>query len=297
MTTLVEHAWAKLNLLLSVSSTIVDGKHQLQTVFATIDLADVLTFVYEEDGRRNLSIEMSGDEGLMAPVIAPEDNIVYQAVRFFEEVTGRVLAGKLHIDIHKRIPVEAGLGGGSADAAATLRVLCRLMDISVHSEAIHTIATQLGADVPFLLQGGCALMGGAGEKLICSLPTPALAVVLAKPNRGVSTRAAYAGFDADPQAQPSPAALLAVLTATPVQAAAVAQACANNLSQAACAHLPELVDLQKAMQSLPGVYGAELTGSGSAIFGICAHRQAALTAAACLRRQGYWTFACATTHR
>jgi 4-diphosphocytidyl-2-C-methyl-D-erythritol kinase len=291
MSTITERAFAKLNLVLAVSPSIKDGKHQLQTVFLTIDLADSLEFSYDEHQPRGVDLEMSWADGGEDHDIPLENNIIYQTIRSFEAQTGQLLNGNLSIQAIKRIPAQGGLGGGSADAAATLRALCTLTGTNLAAAEIHATAAQLGADVPFLLQGGCALMGGAGEILEGTLDVPALDFVLAKPVAGVSTRAAYAVFDADPQPQPSTSPLRYALLSPQPHPKAVAQACANNLYPAALTLLPELANLRTALLEQPGVLNAQLTGSGSVIFGVCETRQAATKAAACLNQQGYWATA------
>ncbi|MDR2197365.1 MAG: hypothetical protein LBO07_05315 [Coriobacteriales bacterium] len=322
MSILIETAPAKLNLLLSVSRELQAGKHLLRSVFLTVNLADTLRFAYEACAAHGVHIEMrTGDESCESTSSAPsheaiplEDNIIYQSICMFEEIIGRRLEGALSVEVIKRIPARGGLGGGSSDAAATLRALCRLTGVDPASKATHAAAQRLGADVPFLLTGGCALMGGVGEKLERRLPEPQLDFVLAKPAAGISTRDAYAAFDADPQPELSPAQLIKALTgqgapaplsevafaptslapsASEGRSATIARACANNLTVAAQTLLPELVLLRERIQACPGVLNAVLTGSGSVIFGICESRQAATEAAACLKEQGYWAAICA----
>jgi 4-diphosphocytidyl-2-C-methyl-D-erythritol kinase len=296
MIVLHESAPAKVNLVLAVSPKVKHGKHQLHTVFLTISLADALEFYCDEEQAPGVSIQMwresEADDEETTLNVPLEKNIIYQSVRVFEEMTGQQPKGHLRVVVKKRIPFEGGLGGGSSDAAATLRALCKLFNIALISPKIHAAATRLGADVPFLIHGGCAVMSGAGELLERHLPVPALDFVLAKPAAGISTQAAYQAFDADPQAEPPLAPLVEALMASQLHRGAIAQACANNLYPAAVTLLPELADLRATLQKQPGVLNALLTGSGSVVFGICENKQAAADAAACLRQQGYWTQTC-----
>jgi 4-diphosphocytidyl-2-C-methyl-D-erythritol kinase len=202
---------AKLNLLLAISPHIVEGKHQLTTVFTTIDLADTLSFSFEPARERLVTVEVVCAPGIPTLDLPVERNIVYQAVLALEQACTRELNGRLHIVIDKHIPSEGGLAGGSSDAAATLRMLADLWGIDPLGEPVLKAAKNLGADVAFFLYGGCALMGGAGEKLLRRLPQPALDLVLVKPASGVATSAAYAAFDACPQPLPSSTRLIQLL--------------------------------------------------------------------------------------
>jgi 4-diphosphocytidyl-2C-methyl-D-erythritol kinase len=202
---------AKLNLLLGVSPRIVEGKHQLITVFTTIDLADTLSFTFDPTRERLVTVEVVCAQGVPALDLPLERNIVYRAVLALEQACGRKLNGWLDIAIDKHIPSEGGLAGGSSDAAATLRMLAGLWGIDPLGEPVLNVAKSLGADVAFFLYGGCALMGGAGEKLLRRLSQPTLHLVLVKPAGGVATAAAYAAFDACPQPQPSADRLVQLL--------------------------------------------------------------------------------------
>jgi 4-diphosphocytidyl-2-C-methyl-D-erythritol kinase len=148
-----ERAYAKLNLALEVVGRRSDGYHELVTLFQTVDLADELTFAPADD------LSLACDD----PALGGEANLVLRAARLLRERLGESRGAR--IELTKRIPVAGGLGGGSADAAAALRGLLRLWDQSLPAEELNALARAVGADVPFLLDGGTALATGVGERL------------------------------------------------------------------------------------------------------------------------------------
>ncbi len=158
---IARRAPAKLNLSLEVLGRRPDGYHELVSVVQTIDLADTLTFRPAEE----VTLSCSDAD------LAGHHNLVCRAAHMLREAAG--VTGGAHIHLDKRIPVAAGLGGGSSDAAAALLGLCELWGMSLPEGDLAGLARRLGADVPFLLRGGTALMEGVGELLtpLPSLPT------------------------------------------------------------------------------------------------------------------------------
>jgi 4-diphosphocytidyl-2-C-methyl-D-erythritol kinase len=151
---------AKLNLGLEVLGRRADGYHDLATIFLTVSLFDELS-VASETGT-SIGLECSGSD------VPPQENLVWRAAEAMQQAApGR---GAL-LKLEKRIPVAAGLGGASSDAAATLLALRELWQAEVSDDALAAMALELGSDVPFLLRGGCALGGGRGEELL-NLPLP-----------------------------------------------------------------------------------------------------------------------------
>ena len=285
---------AKLNLILGVSPHTLHGKHVLTSIYSTIDLSDYLTFSFDGNQRRKITIEVVTSPGIPPLNLPTEKNIVYQAITTLEQHCGRKLDGHLSILIEKSIPYEAGLAGGSSDAATTLLALANILNIEPFGIPVLETARHLGSDVPFFLCGGCAHMGGCGEKLLKKLPQPSLNLVLVKPEAGVSTAAAYAAFDADPQPAPSSRLLLTMLESKDAPARLIADQLANNLSKAACSLLPELATLTHEVAAQKGVYSALITGSGSTVFGVCESADAAITVAARFVQKGYWATAATT---
>jgi 4-diphosphocytidyl-2-C-methyl-D-erythritol kinase len=285
---------AKLNLFLGITPQVVAGRHLLTSVFTTISLADTLTFSFDGAHARLITIEVISDPAIPLLNLPTEDNIIYQAVQALEESCNRELSGHLHVMVEKRIPSEGGLAGGSSNAAATFKMLAGLWGMSALSEKVLNAARLVGADVPFFLYGGCALMEGNGGELVRCLPQPALDLVLVKPSGGVSTGKAYAAFDAAPQPVPSVERLVALLDAPGTPPRFLAQEFANNLSPAACSLAPELEGLIAEVAAQPGVYTAQLTGSGSTVFGVCESAAMATGLARYFTQRGYWSVACST---
>ena len=154
-----EHAYAKLNLTLEVIRKREDGYHDLASIIQTVQLHDILEFSDSE----TIDFECSDE------TLAGDDNLVLQAAETLQKVAGVRQGAK--ITLNKRIPVSAGLGGGSADAAATLRGLNRLWNLGLSETELVEIATEVGSDVPFLVCGGTAIVSGRGERLE-RLPAP-----------------------------------------------------------------------------------------------------------------------------
>jgi len=170
---------AKVNLYLDVLGRRPDGYHDIETVFHTISISDCLTVTRRESGFRLSagSADVPRDESNLA---------LLAAKRLLGE--GR---GGVHIDLEKRIPVSAGLGGGSADAAASMVAVNRIFGLGLTDEDLLEAASEIGSDVPFLLKGGCALGRGRGEMLTQLKCLPPLCVVVVAPPLKVSTRWAY----------------------------------------------------------------------------------------------------------
>jgi 4-diphosphocytidyl-2-C-methyl-D-erythritol kinase len=173
------------------------------------------------------------------------------------------------ITIAKRIPMQAGLGGGSSDAVAALRGLPRVWDTRLSADGVQAIARQLGADVAYFLEGGTALGVGRGDHLYALADRRAVFVVLVVPAFGVSTRDAYGWWDAT-----HPGKGLA-----PATTSLTGEDLSNDLAPAVVAHHPEIGKIVKKLSAL-GAIQASMSGSGSAVFGLFPQEDAALDAAA-----------------
>ncbi|MDR3136543.1 MAG: hypothetical protein LBU07_03900 [Coriobacteriales bacterium] len=215
----IAHAPAKINLHLAVSTHRDAGKHQLESIFCTLALADTIIFDFcagSEPFSFTLNVEPLLPEHQQCPLSAAP-NSMSVALECFEQVYGHgfLPGGQLEARLFKSIPAQAGLGGGSSDAAAMLRMLCWLAQVDPLAPQSLAAACQVGADVPFFLYaakaGSCAWMGGVGDHLLQMLPMPRLDIVLVKPQAGISTRAAYQAFDANPQPPLSSAMLRQLL--------------------------------------------------------------------------------------
>lgn len=179
-----EFAPAKVNLFLDVLNKRADGYHDLGTVFQTLDMGDFLSAEKISSGEISLSYNVSQDY----PV---EKDLVFRAAKLLQETTNTSCGAKLYLE--KLMPLGAGLGGGSADAAAALRLLNRIWETNLSSEELEKLGAKLGADVPFLVQGGTAFAEGIGEILTPTSVEFPKAVLVATPHCAVPTKDAYAG--------------------------------------------------------------------------------------------------------
>ena len=277
---------AKVNLVLGIGARREDGYHKATSLLHALNIHDVvyLRKAYAGPGA-GLSIRLSctGVGDIEVPDIAPEDNIAYKAVALLAEQLGRAEDETIEIHIEKNIPFQAGLGGGSADAAAALVGAARLWGIAPDDPVLEAVAPKLGADVAFFLRGGCGLYRGAGDVFERALAPMKQAVALVKPACGVSTAAAYAAFDADPCAIDD-----AVLTAADQAQSAEEVMLFNNLAPAAESLAPELAEVKSWLDAQAGVRQALLCGSGATTFAVCESFEAALAVVAEARRRGWW---------
>ena len=248
-------AFAKINLDLRILGVQADGYHELRTTFQSLALHDVLAFA---PARGRLVVETDD------PACPAHGNIVVRAASALWQAAGRrgSPAG-VRVRIEKRIPIAAGLGGGSADAAAALGAIARLWRIRLTRKELQMVAASLGADVPFFLEGGTVRGRGRGDTLSPLADRPRRWVVVAAPAFGVPTADAYRWFDQD--------------MAEGSQKGSTGD-CRNDLQAAVIARHPEigaLIDqLQRTRASL-----AAMSGSGSAVFALFSRRQDAESAA------------------
>ncbi|MDO8771127.1 MAG: 4-(cytidine 5'-diphospho)-2-C-methyl-D-erythritol kinase [Burkholderiaceae bacterium] len=247
---------AKLNLFLHITGRRPDGYHLLQSVFMLIDWCDTLHFELRQDGQITRT-----DLGSEASEALPAEDLVVRAARALQSATGTPLG--VHIGLEKRIPSQAGMGGGSSDAASCLLALQRLWGVRLPAEQLQAIALGLGADVPFFLSGGHAWVEGVGEK-ITPLALPAARFVVVKPAAGLPTDAIFR----------SPGLKRDTETATIRGFAANANGSVyefghNDLqpvAQTLCPQVGQSLDWLS-MQHLQG----RMTGSGSAVFAHMPH--------------------------
>jgi 4-diphosphocytidyl-2-C-methyl-D-erythritol kinase len=262
-TRIVGRAHAKVNLDLRVLGTRPDGFHELRTVFQTVALHDTLTFV-TRPGAFALSCATAG-----VPLDA--SNLVWKAAARLWTALGRAGSpADTEVTLEKIIPMQAGLGGGSADAAAALLGLARLWGGGTPA-MLREIAAELGADVAFFLSGGTALGLGRGEEIYPLVDLPAHAVVVVQPPFGVSTVEAYRWYDEDHAAGlKDPRELQQLPVPWPTRAAQMV----NDLEPPVVRRHPEIAELRTILREA-GAVAATMTGSGSAVFGLFRSRAAA----------------------
>jgi 4-diphosphocytidyl-2-C-methyl-D-erythritol kinase len=258
-------AFAKINLSLRVLGTRADGYHELRTVFQSIALHDTLT-IRARRGPLQLTCDDPDCPG-------GDTNLVWRAADRLWTASGRRGAPRdIAIDLEKRIPLRAGLGGGSSDAAAALRALARLW--RVDEARVREVGAALGADVPYFFEGGTVLGLERGDLLFPLMDEPSAWVVLVLPSFGVTTREAYAWFDHRADARVGPY----------VSVGPYASAGANDLQPAVVRRHPEIGRIVTALRRA-GASRAAMSGSGSAVFGLFQERGAALGAARALERR------------
>ena len=256
---MIERAPAKVNLVLRVGPPRPDGMHPVASLFASLDLADELTI---EEAQRD-EVICPGVEG---------ENLAARALAAFRAAGGDL--PPLRVTIETRVPVAAGLGGGSADAAAVLRAAERLAPIG--DAALLQVAAELGSDVPSQLRPAHAIVTGTGER-VEPVALPPMALVLVPSARGLSTGDVFAELDRlRPNAPPPDPDGLRELAAGPVET--LAAALENDLEQAALSLRPELLDVLVSLRET-GTLGARITGSGPTAFGVYPDRTTAQAAA------------------
>jgi 4-diphosphocytidyl-2-C-methyl-D-erythritol kinase len=265
----VELAYAKLNLVLHVGPPREGGLHPICSLMASIDLADELTATPRE----------SGSDSVICPGV-PGHNLAARALADFRSRAGRELP-PLEVTIDKRIPVAAGLGGGSADAAAVLRIANEMAGGALTQQDLLRLAADLGSDVPSQLTPRHALVQGVGEQ-VEPVELPRLTAVLVPDAEGLSTADVYSELDriGGARAQLDPEPLRALAAAEPTELAAGLE---NDLQPAALSLRPDLTKRIERLRS-EGALGAAVSGSGPTCFGLFEDPAAAESAAASIDR-------------
>jgi 4-diphosphocytidyl-2-C-methyl-D-erythritol kinase len=275
---LVETAPAKVNLTLRVLGRRADGYHELESLVGFAGLADQLTLAPQAETTLAICGPFAGPCG---PVT---DNLVLKAAEALGARVAGLKAG--HFTLEKELPVAAGLGGGSSDAGAALRLLARLNGIAAGDARLATAALVVGADVPVCLDAKARVMRGLGEILSAPLSLPVLPAVLANPNVPLPTRAVFAAF-AGTRGNENP------LGAVPAKLDALIGFLAehgNDLTKAAIACAPQVDAVLTALRGLPGARLARMSGSGPTCFALFATAAAAAAAARQLAGEhpGWW---------
>jgi 4-diphosphocytidyl-2-C-methyl-D-erythritol kinase len=266
-------AFAKVNYALEVWGVRPDGYHEISTVMQSISLADVVEVERVERGFE-LAVEPESVE-----VGLPEENTVYKAWAQMGERIGDALP--VRVRLGKKIPAGAGLGGGSADAAATLVGLNELFGLRLGEAELRDVGLRVGADVPFCLAGGTALGEGIGEVLSPLPAPPPHHLVVAKPAAGAETARIYGAYDERPVGgNPSIAPVVEALRAG--DPGALAESLGNDLAPVTEGLVSEVRALEEALLRA-GALGAAMSGTGTAVFGVFASEAEARAAADGLR--------------
>lgn len=248
---------AKINLWLEIVGRRDDGYHRLDTAFQTIDLGDRV--ILEQAREPGITCEVTGVAGDGVP--EGGDNLAARAARLIAERTGR--DPRVAITIDKSIPPGAGLGGGSSDAAAVLMALARRFAVPDPERTLRDLALELGADVPFFLEGGTRLGHGVGEDLVPADPPAERWGILILPGHGVSTTWAFRSWDAQAGRNPD---YRVAHTARDEGVSAWATR-VNDLERLVAARHPDVMRSLVVLRHGPAA-GSRMTGTGSAVFGL-----------------------------
>lgn len=280
-------AFAKINLSLRVLGKRADGYHDLDTVFQTISLHDTIEIVATD----NPEIELSCDDRRLA---IDETNLVIRAA---ESLRTRFATRKgARIRLEKRIPVQAGLGGGSADAAATLLALAHLWKLNATRQDLVAVGSRLGADVPFFLFGGTAHGKGVGDKVTPLQDASEQFPLIIKPNANTRTRDAYEALDEGSLTTSNSKTILS--SSQPTEQFDNGFASLENDFEEVVFNLEPEIARAKAALMRSGAAAAALAGSGSAVFGIFDSEDAQRRAIQAIELETGWrVFPCKTVGR
>lgn len=275
MKQITKNAYAKINLALDVLRRRLDGYHDVKMIMQTVDIYDTMTFTEKEEAGIVLKIDNS-------ELSAGKDNLICRAAeRLFEE--SGVTKG-VEILLTKRIPIAAGMAGGSTDAAATLHGLNELFELGYSLEELQKIGVELGADIPYCLMGGTALSEGIGE-ILTKLPSPPqCSLVVAKPDINVSTKFVYENLHAESLSyHPDIDGMIEAVKSGSLNE--VADKLGNVLETVTVKKYPVINEIKELMKS-EGAENALMSGSGPTVFGIFINEETAKAAAEQIRQRG-----------
>ena len=279
---------AKVNLVLAVGEKQESGFHEVQTIMHSLALHDTLSMRrFDDEGSGDgLQVMLKCESSFTIDplLIKAEENIAYKAVVELAKALGRTQDETIEMVLNKVIPAEAGLGGGSSNAAAALVGAATLWGVGMEDERVQEVASRLGADVSFFLKGGCARLSGKGDVFEAQLEPRSGFVLLVRPDAGVSTGKAYAAFDEDPVLPSSE-----YLSSIAALDAAVDVSLYNNLEKAACSVTPVVAQVLEWGRAAAGEENVVLCGSGSAVCCIFDSYQAACEASVEARKHEWWT--------
>ena len=278
MTSITLNAYAKLNLTLDILRKREDGYHDLQMVMQTVSLHDDVT------------VTLTGGEGISCRcgnIPGDESNLAVKAARAFFAAAGVAPRG-LDIDVVKRIPAQAGMAGGSSDAAATLRALRKLLKPELLGDELERIAATVGSDVPYCVRGGTALAEGRGERLTTLRDAPRLRAVLCKPDFAISTPMLFSRVKvSELWSRPDTAGMLDAIHHG--DAEGVLNRVKNVFETVLPKEYAEVFDIKERFLRL-GAEATAMTGSGPTVFGLYRDENAAKAAYEALKDDYAQTF-------
>jgi 4-diphosphocytidyl-2-C-methyl-D-erythritol kinase len=281
-------SFAKINWRLHVLGRRADGYHELRTIFQTVTLHDQLTFAAHDGDELRLTSASS-------EIPLDESNLIWRAAAALRDA--RRLSRGASIHLEKVIPVEAGLGGGSSNAAVTLLGLARLWELETSLEELAAIGTKLGADVPFFLTGGTALGTGLGTEITPLDDLAAEHLLIVKPEAKVSTAEAYRALNSPALTKAGGDIILSISRADEQFTDSHPIALHNDFEPVVFPLKPEIERAKDALLNA-GARSALLAGSGSSVFGVFDKRETRERAALALKGGGRWhIFPCAALAR
>lgn len=261
---------AKINLFLDVLSKRSDGFHQIRTIFSEIELADIINFALTKKG----TVKILSDKDF----VSPKENLIYKVAIFIKE-RYNVKFG-VEINLQKNIPIAAGLGGGSSNAASTIIALSKLWKLDFTKNEMHTIAKNFGSDINFFLQGGCALGENRGEKISYLKQIDLDNIFLVNPGFRISSKEAYNAVLLDSDENVNWTKLIKNENI---------QFCFNKLQEGVCKKYPQIQEILDDLLE-NGAEQAMLSGSGATIIGFCSDRTIAENFSKYYSNMGYWNY-------
>ncbi len=275
MDTITRKAYAKINLGLDVIRRREDGYHEVKMIMQSIGLYDTLTF--HKKGEPGITLVTNKEE-----LPGDENNLVYKAAKLL--VDNYSIKEGVYITLEKRIPMAAGMAGGSTDAAAVFHGMNELFSLGLTIDELCALAVRIGADVPYCIQGGTALAEGIGEKLKQLPGMPDCFLLIAKPDIDVSTKFVYENLHADYLTDhPDIHGMIDALEAEDLDG--IAARIENVLETVTVKEYPQ-VDKIKQFMNANGAMGALMSGSGPTVFGIYSTQERAQKAKEGLTKEG-----------
>ena len=278
-------AYAKINLFLDIDSIRENGYHNILSVMQSVSLHDDITVSYSDGAEKNITVFCNNSD-----IPCDKSNLVYKAADIYP------VCGNIVINIEKRIPVSAGLAGGSADAAATLIALNQICGYKLSIEELCAIGAKLGADVPFCIKRGACIVEGIGEILNPIESMPTFPIVIAKKGEGMSTPAAYKALDVKFNDFVDYTVNMEHYNAlfdkeNRERAESYCRALFNIFETVVECERPAVTELKRIMLDC-GAAGAMMSGSGTSVFGIFANEETAKSAREALIACGADAYVC-----
>ena len=269
-----ERAYAKINLCLDVVGEREDGYHELKMIMAPVDFYDVLEMVPAETTTMSLNRSF-------LPV--NDKNTVIKAINVMRECYG--FTEEFACSLQKHIPTQAGLAGGSADAAAAIRIMNRFLNLNMSREDMINVGKKVGADVPFCIFNQCAFVSGIGDVLEPFECNTDFDILLVKPKRGVSTKTAFTEMDKENVLHPDCEAMREALMHNDYDG--VIRNLGNSLEEVSLRLVREIHDIKEDLTAL-GFDGVLMSGSGSTVFGITKSPRLLRKTSDLMRYKGYF---------